>query len=348
VPFDAHKNFAVSAVLVPPSPAVSGTALTVASSQGGRFPAVPFNATVWPAAALPTPLNAEIVRVTARVGDVLTLTRAQEATTARAILAGDQIAATITVKTLTDIEAGAGTLPLEQTAPETGVLHNYNLIGPSVLLRCTGAAPSFSGFMVNGAAPYAGCRATVICVGTSAKVLHQDAGSTAAHAILTPSIAGQIIGANGRMDLVYDATTARWREALVDPGVPLDIPYAAGNFTAAPAGTWVVEAVDLVTAKYVQNGRRLTLFVTVITSSVTGTPNNLRVAIPGGFVATAGTQYGSLAPAYDNNVFTSAIPNTSTSDSNTVVRINRSDFANWAASANLTYAYLSGHTVVID
>jgi hypothetical protein len=102
-----HTNFAVSTVAVAPSPAASGTSTTVASGEGARFPAAPFNATIAPISAQPTPANAEIVRVTARTGDVLTLTRAQEGTTARAVQVGDLLAATITVKTLTDIELAA-------------------------------------------------------------------------------------------------------------------------------------------------------------------------------------------------------------------------------------------------
>jgi hypothetical protein len=104
--FDAHSNLAVSTIATAPAPATSGTTLTVAVGEGARFPVAPFNCTVWPATALPTPVNAEVVRVTARTGDVLTITRAQEATTARSIVAGDLVAATITAKTITDIESG--------------------------------------------------------------------------------------------------------------------------------------------------------------------------------------------------------------------------------------------------
>ena len=44
--FDAHKNFAYSTVLTPPSPASSGTQVTVASGDGSKFPAAPFNLTL--------------------------------------------------------------------------------------------------------------------------------------------------------------------------------------------------------------------------------------------------------------------------------------------------------------
>lgn len=102
--FDAHANFAYGTVLTPPSPATSGTSLTLAAGQGALMPAAPFNATVWPALVQPTAANAEIVRVTALATDTLTIARAQEGSGARTILVGDQLAASITAKTLTDVE----------------------------------------------------------------------------------------------------------------------------------------------------------------------------------------------------------------------------------------------------
>jgi hypothetical protein len=101
---DAHKNFATSLVATAPSPASSGASLVVTAADGAKFPAVPFNATIWPASSQPTTANAEIVRVTNISTDTLTITRAQESSSARTVVIGDQIAATITAKTLTDVE----------------------------------------------------------------------------------------------------------------------------------------------------------------------------------------------------------------------------------------------------
>src|SRR5262245_61037303 len=103
--FDAHSNFGYSTIAVAPAPANSGTQLQVAPGQGALFPAAPFNCTVWPPAVLPLASNAEIVRVTAVVGDVLTITRSQEGTSAKSIEVGWQIANTTSVKVFTDIEA---------------------------------------------------------------------------------------------------------------------------------------------------------------------------------------------------------------------------------------------------
>lgn len=84
----------LSAVATAPSPATSGTSLTVTAGQGSRFPTPPFEVTIFPAGSQPTASNAEIVLVTAITSDTLTITRAQEGTTARSIVVGDQIAAT--------------------------------------------------------------------------------------------------------------------------------------------------------------------------------------------------------------------------------------------------------------
>jgi len=110
---DAHANFAYTTVATAPVPPVAGLSLTVAAGTGALFPTAPFNCTVWATNVGPISTNAEIIRVTLVVGDVLTIVRAQESTAARAVLVGDQIANTITAKVMTDIEvllptSGAG------------------------------------------------------------------------------------------------------------------------------------------------------------------------------------------------------------------------------------------------
>jgi hypothetical protein len=109
--FDAHKNFAVTQVVTPPSPANSGTSLTVTSGGGALLPAAPFNCVVYPTLTYPLSTNAEIVRVTSVVGDTLTIVRAQESSSARSILAGDTIGNVTSVKVFTDIESAINALP---------------------------------------------------------------------------------------------------------------------------------------------------------------------------------------------------------------------------------------------
>jgi hypothetical protein len=106
--FDSHSNLAYSAVATAPSPATSGTSLVVTAGQGALFPTPPFNAVVCANGALPITTNSEIVRVTGISTNTLTITRAQEGTSARTIVVGDQIFNAETAKVLTDIE---GNLP---------------------------------------------------------------------------------------------------------------------------------------------------------------------------------------------------------------------------------------------
>src|SRR5678815_841938 len=102
--FDPHKNFSYSVVTVAPSPAASGTSITVQDTAS--FPASPgFNVVIWPTAEQPLSSNAEVARVTNIAGNVFTITRAQESSSARTILVGDQIMAPWTSGMLDAIEA---------------------------------------------------------------------------------------------------------------------------------------------------------------------------------------------------------------------------------------------------
>jgi len=166
VSFDAHKNFSYSTVATAPSPATSGTSLVVQSGDGAKFPTVPFNATVWPAGVQPTSDVAEIVRVTARSTDTLTITRAQEASSARSITVGDQIAATITAKTLTDIEATASASGTSfPGSPSDGdlfyrtdrrIMYEYDLASTSWLSLDRKYVPATGTRVLNGAANVTG------------------------------------------------------------------------------------------------------------------------------------------------------------------------------------------------
>lgn len=105
--FDGAANFSYSTVATAPSPATSGTTLVVAAGTGTVYPTPPFDATIWPSGAQPLTTNAEIVRVTGIATDTLTFTRGPQTADPgginRTVVVGDQIAANITLKTLTDM-----------------------------------------------------------------------------------------------------------------------------------------------------------------------------------------------------------------------------------------------------
>lgn len=90
------KDFATSHVDTAPSPATTGTSLTVTTGHGSRFPASgSFYATAHPDGTLPTLDNAEVVLVSAISTDTFTITRAQKGTSAKSISTGWRISNTV-------------------------------------------------------------------------------------------------------------------------------------------------------------------------------------------------------------------------------------------------------------
>lgn len=103
--FDVKINLWGDGVAVAPDPPTSGTSLTL--YDGSLLPEPePYNLVVFPAGEMPNYMNAEIIRVTSRIGNVLMIQRAQEGSTARAIQVDDMVIMAPTAKTFTDIEAG--------------------------------------------------------------------------------------------------------------------------------------------------------------------------------------------------------------------------------------------------
>jgi hypothetical protein len=146
--FDSHRNLAISSVVTAPSPATSGTSLTVTSGQGSRFTAN-MNATIAPSGSVPDPSNSEVVRITAVSGDVLTITRTQEGSSARTVVVGDVIFAGPTSKTLTDVETAVNNIESLVINGKTG---NYTIVatdsGQAINVNSASAAtitlPQFS------------------------------------------------------------------------------------------------------------------------------------------------------------------------------------------------------------
>lgn len=118
----SYKNFAYSTVATAPSPASSGTSLVVAAADGAKFPAAPFMVTIWPSGSQPTTTNAEIAEVTTVSTDTFTITRAAEGSSARTVVIGDQISATVTSAVLDTPQTN--TVPTE----DAWVLPNYSAV----------------------------------------------------------------------------------------------------------------------------------------------------------------------------------------------------------------------------
>jgi len=237
---------------------------------------------------------------------------------------------------LTSNGAGASTwedaaIAVVQTTTATGAQANFDLNARVTTLRCTGAAPVFSGFTVNGSAPQDGDQVTVLCLGTSAQVTTEGGGSTDVHRATCESANGQIVGLLGSITLRYDGTTDRWRQIGVAPGAWLTMAYAAGSFTGNGSMTWGVDDADEVVT-YVQRGRALVFSFVVTASDVAGVADStLRIALPTGFVATVSIVEASLF--YDDAGGGGANGIVSVAASGTVLALNKINSANWTLTS---------------
>lgn len=254
--FDAHANLAGTTIATAPSPPTSGTSLVVSAGGGARFPAPPFNATVWPAATAATPANAEILRVTARTTDTLTILRAQEGTPARAIGSGDQIAATITAKTLTDVETEFATVA-RLTAVNTFTTNQIiQAADPAVIWIDTGQpANSRLLYWVNTAQQMS-LLATDDFYGVQTR----------------PVIATRPGDVKVWRD-VYE------KQRTTPLGHWIDVPYSAGNF-AAPGATWTVASGSVLSFAYTLIGKTMIVTMQLNNTSLSAAVADLLVTLP--------------------------------------------------------------------
>lgn len=109
--FQSHANLLTTNVVTAPSPATSGTSITVSTAWATKIAALtlPVQLVIAPDSTEPDDANAEIVTCTNANGGtgVLTITRAQEGSTARTVIAGDRIRLALTKLHLEDIEEHA-------------------------------------------------------------------------------------------------------------------------------------------------------------------------------------------------------------------------------------------------
>jgi hypothetical protein len=270
--FDAHKNLAIGTVATPPAPPGIGLSLTVATGEGTRFPVPPFQATVWPSAAIPTPANAEIVRVTGVNGDVITLgARAQEGTVARAIAVGDLIAATITAKSLTDVEtefAAYARLTAANTFTEPQTFRDS---GGVVRLKLNDLSQP---------------------VDTRRIELQNYGQRLHLSAINDAETQGAEMLALDRIGNTFIVKDLYEKQRTTPMGHWIDIPFNAANFSTPTAGaTWTV--TSQVTFAYTLIGKTVSLLLYVAhpAATITGAPVRLYVTLPA--VITPGRSVGT-------------------------------------------------------
>jgi hypothetical protein len=178
-----------------------------------------------------------------------------------------------------------------------------------------------------------------ITAAKTATFAHNSGSSSAGNKFKNFATSGATpIAPGGTITYQYDGTD--WQLIAHEQGMPVSVAYVAGNFTAAGAMTWTVDSGDLLLFSYFLRGRLLTVFFTIESSSVGGTPSSaLLVAIPGGFTAanqsrSTNLYYGDNGTNADGTIRTSAA-------GVTVLELAKANQSTWTASTNNTNVYSS-------
>lgn len=201
------------------------TTMTLDSGQGALFPSpTSGQAFMLTLSDQSTGLLTEIVRVTARSGDVLTVTRAQEGTTALAWAAGDVCANLITAGTASSFLQAGAVGALTAIAANTTISASAQTTLGSFTVPATGTIAITLGVSVQSAAGMStntfGSLAafilqngTIIAGNSTPFYLPSGSGNTfgcSTSCLYLPVTAGQTISVTGLMTLNGDGTTA-WR-----------------------------------------------------------------------------------------------------------------------------------------
>lgn len=137
--FDPDKNFAYGIIIDAPAPAGSGTTFTMSNADGATFPDPVadgnYNVTIWQTGEIPTVNNATIGRVTGKAVDTpvagktqftfARTTNTEPNNQNRDIVAGDQVALTITAKTRRDLLAALVSSQVKNEVP-SGLVNGAN------------------------------------------------------------------------------------------------------------------------------------------------------------------------------------------------------------------------------
>lgn len=204
-----------------------GTTLSVTPGQGALFPnpgANQFFALTLKDAATGT--FTEIVYVTARSGDTFTIVRAQEGTSARAWVSGDQANNLFTAGSFSNL---VQLIALQQQA---GNYASASLGNNSITVTLSTVPAAYTAgltvrFKKNGNSNTIAATLNVNGLG-AIPIVHQD---------LTATVAGDL-PANGVFTVVYDATSTNFVLQGASAGVSLtQLQQQSGNFGADTSGT---------------------------------------------------------------------------------------------------------------
>jgi hypothetical protein len=137
-------------------------------------------------------------------------------------------------------------------------------------------------------------------------------------------VATDVMGVNGLKERSRSAYLGEWTT----------VTYSSGNFTTN-AGTWTVASGDQTTYSYSLIGKTLLLNLAIETTTVSGAPAQLRVALPAGLTAAKTT----ITPGTGSDAGTLTRLDFVTTTGATYGFFRRSDLATFANATDTTYAY---------
>lgn len=324
---DAYKNLALAQVLIAPSPPTTGTSLTLVAGQAAWLPTPPFNATVFAGATFPTPANAEIIRVTAIAGNVATLVRAQEGSTARAIGANDYVAGTFTTKFVTDVtdstNQATGILPDARLSANVPRLTAANVFTADQFIQKSGASVRLVD--TNGAANQ---RLWVMGCDLAPDFYLQsrdDAGNITANAAIFRRTGDVEVGKD-----VYE------KGRLTPLGHWIAVPYHPAAFHS-DAGTWSVPSGAVVQNVYTLLGKLMIWGIQINAATLAGAGLYLLIDLPLGL-----TLASVLALPVGTATEGAGVPiDAMTMAVGASLAVRKASATAWLDSAGLNYLYLT-------
>jgi len=116
---------------------------------------------------------------------------------------------------------------------------------------------------------------------------HQNVGSAAANRLINSVTSGVTPAAPGvgAFTYIYDATAARWRLKAHNQGAFITPTFSAARFTAS-TGTWTVAAGNVLQESIFIRGNKLTLILTIGSSSNSAATGHLHYALPNSYTFT--------------------------------------------------------------
>lgn len=197
----------------------------------------------------------------------------------------------MTGTTLSATASGGGAVI--QTITLTGTQANVTLTAGVTFLRCNNASLLTIQGLVAGTD---GQTVIIAAVGAGqVDFVHQSGSATAANRLINAATVGTtpLAAGVGTATYTYDATTQRWRLKDHSQGAVINIPYAAGDFTAT-AGTWTVEAADVTAFQYYLQGKSMKVTFYLVVTTLSATATGLRLKVPGGHTGAGPTVIGGM------------------------------------------------------